>query len=193
MLTHLAAILMLAQAAAAPAASAPPPPSMPPSMPKGEALEAQIAANDARLFWGFFEGCDPDAVAPLIHPDFRMLHDLAGEALASGAQMLDQSRAECARRAPGGENAGYRNRRLHVPGSRRVQALGEWGALEEGRHGFYEWRKSLNEGRGGWELTGGARYIHVWQWMPDERGFRLLESLSVDHGAALPYPPAAEE
>ncbi|WP_370191014.1 DUF4440 domain-containing protein [Qipengyuania sp.] len=187
--TALAAVaLLLAQApAAVPAAS----PALQP-MPGGEALEAQIAASDARLFWGFFEGCDPDAVAPLIHPDFRMLHDLAGEALSSAAQMLEQSRVECAKRAPGGENEGYRNRRLHVPGSRRVQALGTWGALEEGRHAFYEWRSTLNGGAGGWELTGGARYIHVWQWMPGEGRFRLLESLSVDHGAALPYPPAAD-
>jgi hypothetical protein len=178
MLTTLtAATLVLAQAAASQ------------RMPTGEALEQQVAANDARLFWGFFEGCDPDTVAPLIHPDFRMLHDLAGEALASGAQMIEQSREECAKRAPGGANAGYKNRRLLVPGSRRIQKLGDWGVLEEGLHTFSEWRAALNDGAGGWEMTGGARYIHVWQWMPDEGRLRLLESLSVDHGAAALYPP----
>ena len=118
--TLVAATLVLTQASA------------PQPMPTGEALEQQVAANDARLFWGFFEGCDPDTVAPLIHPDFRMLHDLAGEALASGAQMIEQSREECTKRAPGGANAGYKNRRLLVPGSRRIQKLGHWACWRKG-------------------------------------------------------------
>lgn len=184
-----AAALLLAQAPASvlsvPAGSPAPPP-----MPTGDAMEQRILASDARLFWGFFEGCDPDAVADLVHPDFRMLHDLGGLALASAAQMIEQSREQCAARAPGGEHEGYKNRRLLVPGSRRVQRLGDWGVLEEGYHTFHEWRAGLNAGAGGWEMTGGGRYIHVWQWMPREGRFRLLESLSIDHGAAPPYPPA---
>ena len=182
MLPSLVAALLLAQA---PAAAVP----APQPMPTGDALEKRIVANDARLFWGFFEGCDPDAVSDLIHPDFRMLHDLVGMPLSSGAQMIEQSRRNCADRAPGGKNAGYRNRRLPVPGSRRIQKLGDWGVLEEGHHTFHEWRASLEGGQGGWEMTGGGRYIHSWQWMPEEGRFRLLESLSIDHGPAVPYPP----
>lgn len=182
MLSSLSAALLFAQAAvAAPPAGQP--------MPTGEALEQRIAAQDAQLFWGFFEGCDPDAVADLIHPDFRMLHDLGGQPASSGKQMIEQSRAQCAKRAPGGVDEGYRNRRLLVPGSRRIQKLGNWGALEEGHHTFHEWRASLNGGNGGWQLTGGGRYIHSWQWMAEEGRFRLLESLSIDHGPAMPYPP----
>jgi len=181
MLPSLVAALFFAQAPAA--VSAPQP------MPTGDALEKRIVANDARLFWGFFEGCDPDAVSDLVHPDFRMLHDLVGMPLSSGAQMIEQSRKNCADRAPGGKNEGYRNRRLLVPGSRRIQKLGDWGVLEEGHHTFHEWRASLNGGQGGWEMTGGGRYIHSWQWMPQEGRFRLLESLSIDHGPAVPYPP----
>lgn len=186
MLTSLAAALLLAQASAS--APAPVPATAQP-MPTGEALERQIAENDSRLFWGFFEGCDPDAIAHLLHPDFRMLHDLVGMPLSSGEQMVSQARERCADRAPGGKSEGYRNRRLLVPGSRRVQKLGDWGALEEGNHVFLEWRKGLNDGKGGWDLTGGGRYIHSWQWMPEEGRFRLLESLSLDHGPAMAYPP----
>ncbi|AXK41131.1 DUF4440 domain-containing protein [Erythrobacter aureus] len=182
MLPSLVAALLLAQA---PAAAVP----APQPMPTGDALEKRIVANDARLFWGFFEGCDPDAVSDLIHPDFRMLHDLVGMPLSSGAQMIEQSRRNCADRAPGGKNEGYRNRRLPVPGSRRIQKLGDWGVPEEGHHTFHEWRASHEGGRGGWEMTGGGRYIHSWQWMPEEGRFRLLESLSIDHGPAVPYPP----
>ncbi len=183
MLTSLAAALLFSQATA---------PAAPQPMPTGEAMEQAIADNDSRLFWGFFEGCNPDAIADLVHPDFRMLHDLGGMPLSSGAQMIEQSLERCADRAPGGKNEGYRNRRLLVPGLRRIQKLGDWGVLEEGYHTFHEWRGALNNGNGGWEMTGGGRYIHSWQWMPEEGGFRLLESLSLDHGPAMPYPPASQ-
>ena len=101
-------------------------------IPSYEETLARIGENDARLFWSFFEGCDPDAAATLLHPDFRMLHDRGGLVVSSGEQMIEQSRRQCAARAPGGENEGYRNRRMFVPGSRKVQLLGSWGALEEG-------------------------------------------------------------
>lgn len=182
MLARLAAMLLVQASAHAVVENA--------TMPTGDEMERQIAANDARLFWGFFEGCDPDLVADLIHPQYRMLHDLAGMPLSSGAQMIEQARERCADRAPGGKHAGYKNRRLLVPGSRRIQPLGDWGVLEEGYHTFHEWRASLNDGKGGWEMTGGGRYIHSWQWMPEEGRFRLLESLSVDHAPSTPYPPS---
>ena len=189
------AALMLGQAAAAA-----PPQDAPAPMLTGEAMEAQIAANDAQLFWGFFEGCDPDAVAALVHPDFRMLHDLVGMPAASGKQMIDQARKQCAARAPGGQNEGYRNRRLFVPGSRRIQKLGDWGVMEEGLHTFHELRMrpagvygEQDPGGPTWVQTGGGRYIHIWQWMGDEGRFRLLESLSVDHGPAPEYPPETAE
>ena len=151
-------------------------------MPEGDALAAQIARNDAGLFWAAFEGCEPDALATYIGEDFRMVHDLGGLAVPSKEVMIENSRRQCAARLPGGENEGYSNRRLFTPGSRRVQALGDWGALEEGHHTFYEHRAD-----GSWELTGGGRYIHVWRWTGDK--FELSESISVDHGPAMPYPP----
>lgn len=172
------------------AATGPAEPISPRPIPTLEETTTRIERNDAQLFWGFFEGCDPEAVADLVHPDFRMLHDLAGMPITSGADMLAQSREQCAARGPGGRNEGYRNRRLLVPGSRTVKMLGDWGAIEEGYHTFYEWRSTLNDGAGGWELTGGGRYIHSWQWMAEEGRYRLLESLSLEHGAAKPYPPA---
>lgn len=150
--------------------------------PMPEDLDAAIAARDAGLFWAAFEGCDADALADFIGKDFRMVHDLGGLAVPNKDAMIDNSRRQCAARQPGGDNEGYSNRRLLTPGSRRVQALGDWGALEEGLHSFYEKRRD-----GSWELTGGGRYIHVWRWTGDK--FELSESISVDHGAALPYPP----
>ncbi|MCM8557774.1 nuclear transport factor 2 family protein [Sphingomicrobium sediminis] len=165
MLTILAALL-----AAQPA---------PDPMPTGNDLTAAVAEADSALFWAAFEGCDPAALGDLLTEDFRMVHDVAGLSVASRADFVAGMEQNCAGRA----ESGYMNRRLLTPGSRRVQALGDWGALEEGHHQFYELQAD-----GSWVMTGGARYIHVWQWTAD--GLKLTESISVDHGAAPAYPPA---
>ena len=168
----------------------------PQAIPPLEETVTRIERNDAALFWAFFEGCDPAGAEPLLHPDFRMLHDLAGMPSDSAQAMVEQSREQCAARLPGGRNEGYANRRLIVPGSRRVQMLGTWGALEEGHHTFHELRQrppgaygARDLGGPTWVQTGGARYIHMWQWMPQEGRYRLRESLSVDHAPSPPYPP----
>lgn len=177
--------LFLAAALSAPAAAPAPQPA---AMPTGEALAAQIADNDARLFWAVFEGCDAAALPDLLTPDYRMLHDKDGLAIPDRASFVAGVEKRCAERAPGGADAGYRNRRQIVPGSRTVRALGSWGALEEASHIFFEWNAKAAR----WDMVGGARYMHVWQWMPAEGRFRLSESLSYDHGAAAPYPPAGD-
>ena len=156
------------------------------AMPTGDGVHQVIAENDARVFWAAFEGCVAEALSPLLSPDFRMIHDLAGLAVPDRETFIAGITEQCASRAPGGENEGYANRRRATPGSRRVQALGDWGALEEGHHSFFE-----RQADGSWKLTGGARYIHVWQWVGDR--FVLTESISVDHGAALTYPPESAD
>lgn len=180
MLATLPLALALQSAAPAPAPA-------PAPMPPLEEARRRIEARDARLFWAGFEGCDPAALEELLTPDFRMLHDRAGLAVSSRDHFVAMLTEQCAARAPGGENEGYRNRRLPVPGTRIVRLLGDWGVLEEGAHVFFEWG---GEARG-WVMVGGARYMHSWQWVPDEGVFRLSESLSYDHGAAAPYPPGA--
>ncbi|RIV75832.1 nuclear transport factor 2 family protein [Pelagerythrobacter aerophilus] len=170
--------LLLAQAAPATAMSVPP----------LDALTGQIEAADGALFWAAFEACDPPAVERVLGEDFRMLHDKGGLVASSRAEFIAQMERECAARAPGGAHAGYANRRLAVPGSRTIRPLGQWGALEEGAHVFFERRAD-----GEWEMVGGARYQHVWRWMPGEGRLRLVESLSYDHGAAAAYPPEGAE
>lgn len=169
--------LSLLLAAAALAAPAP--------MPTGDTLAAKIADGDARLFWAAFEGCEPQALGDLLAPDYRMIHDKGGLTLTSRAAFVERMEEQCAARAPGGANAGYKNRRQLVPGSRTVRAMGDWGALEEASHIFFEWNAQAAR----WDMVGGARYMHVRQWMPAEGRFRLSESLSYDHAGAAPYPP----
>src|SRR3546814_17479870 len=84
--------------------------------------------------------------------------------------------------APGGVSGGSRQRGGLAPGSLFVGRLGDWGALEEASHIFYEWRAGGEGEPAHWELVGGARYMHLWQWTP--AGPRLLTSYSYDHGAA---------
>lgn len=177
------AFLAAAALAAAPAPAAAP---LPAPMPQGEELERQIADLDARLFWAGFEGCDPDAMAPLLAPDFRMYHDRIGVSATDAADMVAGFRRQCDARKPGGKDEGYRNRREIVPGSRVIRHMGEWGALEEASHLFFEWRGADK----GWALVGGARYMNLWQWLPAERRFVLKQSYSYDHAPAAPYPPA---
>ena len=154
-------------------------------MPDYKQARRAIAEADAQLFWAGFEGCDPAAMEPLLLPEFSMVHDQGGLVADSRAAFIANLAEQCAARAPGGKNAGYANRRLPVPGTRIVRPLGQWGMLEEGAHTFFE-----RDDEGAWQLTGGARYMHVWQWMPDEERFRLKSSISYDHGAAAPYPPS---
>lgn len=179
-------------AAAALLASSPAPLANTHPFPEDSDMQERIRKADARLFWAFFEGCDPDLQAEFIHPDFRMVHDLEGLAIPDREFMLKQARERCEARKPGGSSEGYSSRRLLVPGSRIIRRMGRWGALEQGLHTFHEWRADQDGDGGEWEMTGGARYMHVWQWMPEEGRFRLLESLSYDHGAAQPYPPALD-
>jgi len=162
-------------------------PSAPAAMPTGDALTRQIAENDARLFWAAFEGCDPAALPDLLAPEFRMIHDRGGLSAKDPADMVAGFEKQCARRRPGGEDEGYKNRRQIVPGSRIVRAMGDWGALEEGAHIFFEW--NAKEAR--WAMVGGAKYMHLWKWIPAERRFRLSQSYSYDHAGAEPYPPSS--
>lgn len=177
-----ATIFAATLAAAAPAATAPAP------MPQGEALQHRIEARDAQLFYRAFEKCDPTVFEELLMPNFRMVHDKDGLFATSRDKMVADSRRECAARAPGGSHAGYRNRRYVVPGSRTIRAMADWGALEEASHIFLEWNAKTSQ----WDMVGGAKYMNLWQWVPQEGHFRLLESLSYDHGRSYPYPPPAE-
>lgn len=168
-------------------------------MPPVEQAADLIETSDAALFFAAFEGCKPEVVEQLTTEDFRMVHDLSGLVAESRADFVEGLRENCASRAPEGANAGYSNRRLVVPGSRQITPLGEWGMLERGMHTFEELRQrpagaySENDPGGPtWVQTGGARYFHVWKWMQEEGKFRLLDSISVDHGASPAYPPTGQ-
>lgn len=167
------------------------------SMPSDAATQARIEAADSKLFYAAFEGCTPEVLNDLMLPNYRMIHDQGGLVVNNRADFVERITQGCADRAPGAKNEGYRNRRLAVPGTRTIRRMGSWGVVENGDHVFFELRRrpagSLGKSDAGgpeWIMVGGASYTHVWQWMGDESRFRLSESISYDHGAALPYPPS---
>jgi hypothetical protein len=168
----------------------------PVAMPVDSEARTKVEAADATLFYAAFEGCTPEILNDLMLPEYRMIHDQGGLVFDSRADFVGAIKQGCIDRAPGGKNEGYSNRRLVVPGTRTIRRMGNWGVIENGDHVFFELRqrpaKSLGEddlGGAEWVMVGGASYTHVWQWMGQEGRFRLSESLSYDHGAALPYPP----
>ncbi|WP_114952336.1 DUF4440 domain-containing protein [Sphingosinicella terrae] len=149
------------------------------SLPPMPELERAIAAADARLFRAAFEDCAPAVLAEVLAPEFAMYHDRGGKVTGSRDAFVARVAEQCAARAPGGANAGYRNRRALVPGSRTIRPMGDWGALEEASHVFYEWDSGGEGESPQWQLVGGARYMHLWQWTA--AGPRLLTSYSYDH------------
>lgn len=154
-------------------------------MPDLDAAQERIAARDAELFWYAFEGCDANEVRTRISDDFRMLHDLGGLVAKDGDAFTAMIADGCEARAEGGRNEGYKNRRQLVPGTDTITPLGDWGMLHRGQHTFHEWR---GEERG-WVMTGGARFINIWQWDGANDRFVIQETISIDHGGARPYPP----
>jgi len=140
-------------------------------IPDVETAEAMIAERDAALFYEAFQGCDTDRLRTFFDAPYRMLHDKAGMVAETADQFVGQIKNDCQSKDP---NV-YANRREFVDGSRKVQLLGTWGALEEGHHIFFE----SNQGSE-FQPVGRARYLHVWRW--DGEAFVLHETLSVDHG-----------
>ena len=141
-------------------------------VPSLEETEKLIAERDTELFHEAFGGCDIDHLRTILDPDFRMLHDQGGLVAGTGEAFLAIIADDCASRDP----SVYANQRRHVEGSRRVQMLGDWGALEEGMHTFHE-----SQNAGPFQPVGRARYIHSWRWNGET--FVLVESLSIDHEA----------
>ena len=193
MFTTLA--LLLAQSTPAAEAAAPPP-----IPPLAEAKE-QVAAIDTAMFYYAFEGCDASKVRSHITEDFRMVHDQGG-IIADNAEAFTALIGEdCDARAPGGKNEGYSSRRLLVPGSDSVTPLGQWGVLHRGMHTFQELRARPagvfgkdDPGGPSWVTVGGARFLNIYQWMPEEGVFRMQETISIDHGSAKdPVPASAGE
>jgi uncharacterized protein DUF4440 len=134
-------------------------------------LYDEIAAMDQKLFAAVFDTCDIVTLATLVTDDFEFFHDKDGLSSTSGAQFVKAIEGTCARQKTGED---YRARRELVAGSMQVYPLNNYGAIEVGRHRFYQLLPGKPE-----KLVEDSQFTQVWK--KDETGWKLARVLSYDH------------
>jgi Domain of unknown function (DUF4440) len=168
--TMIAALLIIAAAARANAA--------PPSD-----LRRQIARADSVFFGALFDRCDSSELATLVTDDFEFYHDKGGQVAHSKAQFVERIRDSCERQAAGLEP---KTRRVLIAGTLEAHVIGEYGALETGRHRFYHRRPRGND-----TPTERARFSMLWKRVDDR--WLLARVFSFDHvsstGRSAPLLP----
>ena len=138
---------------------------------QSQALQDEVAAMDHKLFAAVFDTCDTAALATMIADDFEFYHDKDGLSSTSGAQFLKAIEGTCARQKTGED---YRARRELVAGSLQVYPLNNYGAIEIGKHRFYQLLPGEPE-----KLVEVSQFTNVWK--KDETGWKLTRVLSYDH------------
>jgi hypothetical protein len=142
-------------------------------IPTGPELTRAIAASDAALFSLVFDRCDLEALGRMLAPDVEMYHDKDGFVLHGAAEFVADQRKTCAGWT---EPGAWRSRRALVAGSLRVYPVPGYGAIEEGKHLFYE-----RQGNGLEKPAGRGRFAYVWKFGPS--GWQLARILSFAHEA----------
>lgn len=137
-----------------------------------EELSRAILARDEAVFDTMFNRCTPEAFADMVTPDIEFYHDKGGAMIGRDAFVADYARNCEARKAPDA----WRSRRELVADSTRINPVPGFGAVEEGRHLFYE-----RQGDGPERLTGRARFVILWKLTDGE--WRMARVFSIDHSA----------
>ncbi|MBV8976506.1 MAG: nuclear transport factor 2 family protein [Alphaproteobacteria bacterium] len=135
-------------------------------------LTAAIRKADADLFAAVFDRCDTDAVAAMLTPDFRFIHDKNGE--SARAKFLDDLKGHCARLKSGEDFAA---RRELVAPSLEVWPISSYGALEIGVHRFYARLPNKPE-----TLTETGNFMILWKKV--DANWQMAESISYGHELA---------
>ena len=129
-------------------------------LPPKQDLAVKVNALDQELF-GAFNACDLVKFESLLDPNVEFFHDKNG--LSTGAATVT---------AQVKSNVCGKVRREVVPGSLEVYPMDGIGALQIGRHRFYNPPTSTTPG-------GEAKFIHLWK---NSNGkWQLLRVISFDH------------
>lgn len=131
-----------------------------------------LAELDSVLFNAAFDTCDIRQVRALAADDLEFYDDRSGLAYSSGEAFV--AGINCLNWTKG--NDPQIARRL-VPGSLTVERLGDWGAMQRGRHQFY-----LVLPDGEVRLEGDADFIHLWRH--DPAGWKIARVISYGHRPA---------
>lgn len=131
----------------------------------------ELAARDAALFDAAFERCNAAAVRTFLTDDFEFYDDREGMPADSGDSFAADVARGCASRAAG-DNQDLR--RTLVAGTLTTELLGDYGAMQTGRHNFSEVMAD-----GSVELRGTALFLHLWRRTAD--GWLLAREISHAH------------
>lgn len=134
-------------------------------------LHDEITAMDDKLFTAVFDTCDIATLATLVTDDFEFYHDKDGLSSTSGAQFVKAIEDMCARQKAGTD---YRARRELVAESMQVYPLNNYGAIQVGKHRFYQLVPGEPE-----KLVEVSLFTNVWK--KDAAGWKLARTLSYDH------------
>ena len=165
-LTLAGALLAVAFMPAAQAGAAHAPPADPRALPAGTPLDMRIAALDAAVFDAFNRCDQPGQLqrhAAYFDPAVEFYHDTGGVTWTRKA-MLDNTR----------KNVCGHFRRELVPGTLRVVAVKDFGAIETGTHRFCQFDTGA--------CAGEAEFAIVWRQQGDR--WRITRVLSYGHRAA---------
>ena len=124
-------------------------------------LMAEIAAADAEFF-DAFNACELETMGEIFARDLEFYHDLGG--LSDYGQTMEATETNCRR------NLGLR--RELVEGSLEVYPVGEYGAIQKGKHTFCH-------DENGEEDCGTFEFVHVWR--RTEEGWKIARVISYGH------------
>jgi ketosteroid isomerase-like protein len=141
-------------------------------------LADEIRAADAAFFKAFFDTCDIEAVRRSLTGDFEMFHDKGGRVATSGAQFVKDTEDKCRRQAEGSD---FLSTRRLVPGTMKVFAINNYGAISTGAHEFFAVKAGEPD-----RLTETGQFTIVWK--EEEGRWKLARALSFDHVLAPQSP-----
>ena len=132
---------------------------------------AEVEAADAKLFHAIFDACDIDTAGAMMTEDVRFIHDKWGQTANDRATLVETLKGGCRNQAAGTD---FRSRREVVPGTQRVYAMNNYGAVEMGTHRFYALLPGKPE-----QLTEVSEFIILWKHVDGK--WLMAEAISYNH------------
>ncbi len=124
-------------------------------------LVDEISKADA-AFFDAFNSCDLPAMEKILSKDLEFYHDIVG--VSGHRDTLAKTKENC------DKNLGLRRDLLE--GSLEVHPIGDFGALEKGRHTFCHLENGEN-------VCGTFEFMHIWRRVKE--GWELARVISYGH------------
>ncbi|GAA0473209.1 hypothetical protein GCM10009096_13130 [Parasphingorhabdus litoris] len=131
-----------------------------------ESVAADLQALDARLFKAAFEDCNMAVLEELLADDLEFYHDRDGLSYTGSDAFIADVKKDC-----GG------GKRVLVDGSLTTHMIGDFGAMQHGRHEFHQ---IMPDGSSIAREKG--VFMHLWKRNPDSgSGWQITRVISYDH------------